>query len=88
MGRVDDRTGRTFGDALFGLQVLNFHGRRMTVAGGILRAVLCMIFPIGVLWVAVNRQNRSVQDIMLRTSVVYEWAPHAASTVQQHVPNA
>jgi uncharacterized RDD family membrane protein YckC len=81
-------TGRTFGDALFGLQVLNFRDRRMTAAGAFLRALLCMIFPIGVLWVAVNRHNRSVQDIILRTSVVYEWAPHAASTVQQPVSNA
>jgi hypothetical protein len=36
-----------------------------------------MVFPIGVLWVAVNRENRSVQDIVLRTSVVYEWTSHA-----------
>jgi uncharacterized RDD family membrane protein YckC len=70
-------TGRTYGDLLFGLQVLNFRGRRMNIAGAFLRAVFCMVFPIGVLWVAVNRENRSVQDIVLRTSVVYEWTSHA-----------
>jgi uncharacterized RDD family membrane protein YckC len=68
--------GRTYGDALFGLQVENFRGNRMTVGGAFLRAVFCMVFPIGVLWVAVSRENRSVQDIVLRTSVVYEWSPH------------
>lgn len=69
-------TGRTYGDLLFGLQVLNFRGRRMNIAGAFVRAVFCMVFPIGVFWVAVNRQNRSVQDIVLRTSVVYEWTSH------------
>jgi hypothetical protein len=33
--------------------------------------VLCTLFPIGLLWVLVSRENRSVQDLMLRTSVVY-----------------
>jgi uncharacterized RDD family membrane protein YckC len=81
-------TGCTFGDGVFGLQVLNFRGGRMNIAGALLRAVLCMVFPVGLLWVAVNRENRSVQDIILRTSVVYEWVPHAGSAVQQPVPNA
>jgi hypothetical protein len=34
--------------------------------------MLCTLFPIGLLWVLVSRGNRSVQDLMLRTSVVYE----------------
>ena len=76
-------TGRTYGDVLFGLEVLNFRGGRMNVAGAFVRAVLCMIFPIGVLWVAVNRENRSVQDILLRTSVVYEWTPHWATAAPE-----
>ncbi len=69
-------TGRTYGDLLFGLQVLNFRGGRMNIAGAFVRALFCMLFPVGVLWVAVNRENRSVQDIVLRTSVVYEWTSH------------
>jgi hypothetical protein len=32
-----------------------------------------VLFPILLLWVAVSRQNRSVQDLVLRTSVVYDW---------------
>ena len=36
------------------------------------RAVLCTIFPIGLLWVLVSGENRSVQDLLLRTSVAYD----------------
>jgi hypothetical protein len=28
---------------------------------------------IGLGWAALSRQNRSVQDIVLRTSVIYDW---------------
>ena len=43
---------------------------RVVREGGLLRCV-----PIGLLWVAVSRENRSVQDVVLRTSVVYDWQP-------------
>jgi hypothetical protein len=36
--------------------------------------VLCVVFPIGLLWVAVSQDNRSAQDILLRTTVVYDWS--------------
>jgi hypothetical protein len=35
------------------------------------RAVLCVIFPVGLLWVLVSQENRSAQDLVLRTSVIY-----------------
>jgi len=35
------------------------------------------VFPIGVLWVAVSRTNKSVQDILVRTSVIYDWRSEA-----------
>jgi hypothetical protein len=37
------------------------------------------VFPIGLLWTAVSRENRSLADLLLRTSVVYDW--QAASEV-------
>lgn len=70
-------TGRTYGDALLGLRVVNHDGKRMRIAGALLRAVACVVFPIGVLWVAVSPANRSAQDVILRTSVVYDWLPTA-----------
>lgn len=68
-------TGRTYGDALLGLRVVSRHGHRLRLPRALLRAVLCVLFPIGLLWTAVSRANRSVQDVLLRTSVIYDWAP-------------
>jgi len=66
-------TGRTYGDHLLGLRVVNFRGERMHWAGAAARAALCVIFPVGVMYVAISSRNRSVQDVLLRTSVVYDW---------------
>jgi len=68
-------TGRTYGDAVLGLRVVNYDGQRLRLVGALLRALFCVFFPIGVLWVAVSPANRSVQDVVLRTSVVYDWLP-------------
>ena len=37
-------------------------------------AILCVVFPIGLLWCVVSEENRSVQDLLLRTSVIYDWS--------------
>jgi uncharacterized RDD family membrane protein YckC len=37
----------------------------------VLRAVACVLFPVGLAWVAVDRRRRSVQDIVLGTRVIY-----------------
>ncbi len=73
-------TGRTYGDTLLGLRVVNYRGERMQIPGAALRAVACTLFPIGVLWIAVSRANRSLQDVVLRTSVIYDWAPRPTNT--------
>jgi uncharacterized RDD family membrane protein YckC len=77
-------SGRSYGYLVLGLRVVGRRGQRLRLTGAFLRAVLCAMFPIGLLWVAVNRENRSVQDVLLRTSVVYDWQPRAASDRQQH----
>jgi len=66
-------TGRTYGAVLLGLRVVNFRGRRMRWSGAALRAAFCVLFWVGLFWVVVSRSNRSVQDVVLRTSVVYDW---------------
>jgi uncharacterized RDD family membrane protein YckC len=68
-------TGRTYGAALLGVRVVNYKGVTMRLPGAILRAVLCVVFPIGLLWVAVSSANRSVADLVFRTSVIYDWSP-------------
>jgi uncharacterized RDD family membrane protein YckC len=35
------------------------------------RAIGCVVFPIGLLWVVFDRQRQSLQDIAFRTRVVY-----------------
>lgn len=66
-------TGRTLGNHVLGLRVVNFRGRRLTWPGAFLRACFCVYFPIGLLWVLISRQNRSLQDTVMRTSVIYDW---------------
>jgi uncharacterized RDD family membrane protein YckC len=68
-------TGRTYGDALLGLRVVDRRGRRLHAVVAALRALVCLLFPIGLLWVAVSRNNRSVHDVLLRTAVIYDWTP-------------
>ncbi len=68
-----NRGGRTYGCHLMGLRVVDRKGRLLRVVPALLRAAFCVIFPIGLLWIAVSRANRSVQDVVLRTSVVYDW---------------
>jgi uncharacterized RDD family membrane protein YckC len=68
-------TGRTYGCHVMGLRVVNYNGTNMRLLGALVRALFCVFFPIGLLWAAVNRENRSVQDVVLRTSVLYDWQP-------------
>jgi uncharacterized RDD family membrane protein YckC len=64
--------GGTYGDRLLGLRVTDDRGARLGWARCVVRAGLCTIFPIGLLWLLVSGQNRSAQDVLLRTSVVYD----------------
>ena len=66
-------SGRTCGASVMGLRVVRSDGRRLRLAGALARALLCMVFPVGLLWCAVSPRNRSLQDVLLRTSVIYEW---------------
>jgi hypothetical protein len=38
----------------------------------IVRAVACVLFPIGLVWVAVDRQRRSIQDVVLGSRVIFD----------------
>jgi uncharacterized RDD family membrane protein YckC len=64
--------GRTYGDQLMGLRVAGRRGARLRWFRAAARAVLCIVFPLGLLWVLVSRHNRSIQDVVLRTAVVYD----------------
>jgi uncharacterized RDD family membrane protein YckC len=65
--------GRTIGNLIMGLRVVDRHGHRVGWPGAFVRAVFCTVFAPGLLWVIVSGANRSVQDVVLRTSVIYDW---------------
>jgi len=69
-------TGRTVGDVLFGLRVLSLSGRKLDPARSTLRALFCLIFPLGLFWIVFSSKRSSVQDVVLRSKVIYDWASH------------
>ena len=71
-------SGRTYGSLVMGLRVLGRDGRPLGLTGSAARAVFVTLVPIGVMWVAVSRDNKSVQDVFLGTAVVYDWQPRGA----------
>jgi len=71
-------TGRTYGDHVMGLRVVNIKGRRMRIWGACVRAAACVLLPIGLFWIVVSRSNRSIQDVALRSSVIYDWTARGA----------
>jgi uncharacterized RDD family membrane protein YckC len=79
--------GRTFGGAVLGLRVLSAGGDPLGWARAGLRAVLCVMFPPGLLWVVFSRRRRSVQDILVRSAVVYDWAGSAEGAAIAAGPN-
>ncbi len=66
-------TGRSYGQHLMGLRVVNLHGGRLRAWKALLRAAFCVVFPVGLFWVAFSAENRSLQDIVFRTSVIHDW---------------
>ena len=66
-------SGRTYGNHVMGLRVVNRKGNRLHPLASFVRAALYAIFPIGLFWVLVSGHNRSLQDLVVRTSVIYDW---------------
>jgi uncharacterized RDD family membrane protein YckC len=70
-------TGRTLGDQLLGIRVVNQRGARLRPGYALVRAAACVVLPLGLLWVAISKRNKSVQDLLLRSRVIYDWELHA-----------
>jgi uncharacterized RDD family membrane protein YckC len=68
--------GRSYGCHVMGLRVVDRRGRPPRLLVAVLRATTYVVFPIGLLWCAVTGSRRSLQDLLLRTYVVYEWMPN------------
>ncbi len=66
-------TGRTAGMRVMGLRLVGRSGTRVGAVVALVRAVACVVFPLGLLWSAVSRRNASVHDLVVQTSVIYDW---------------
>ncbi len=65
--------GRTLGKLVLGLRVVGAAGEDISFARGLGRAVFSVVVPIGFLWAILSRKNASLQDLALRTAVIYDW---------------
>lgn len=68
-------SGRTYGNLLMGLRVVGVLGGDVGWLRAALRAAFYVLFPIGLLWLVLDPRQRSVQDRLLATAVVYDWKP-------------
>jgi uncharacterized RDD family membrane protein YckC len=64
-------SGCTVGAVTMGLRVVGRHSHRLRPLVALPRAVSCVVFPIGLVWVAIDRRRRSLQDIVFRSRVIY-----------------
>ena len=65
-------TGRTPGMALSGVRVVNMSQRRVRWIAALARGILLAYFPIGSLWMLVDRRHRAIHDLIARTLVIRE----------------
>jgi uncharacterized RDD family membrane protein YckC len=78
-------SGRTLGMQVMGLRVVNLAGGPLNGVRGFARAVLCATFPVGLLWCAINPRRLALHDLLVRSSVVYDWIPRSPGT-PRHEP--
>jgi uncharacterized RDD family membrane protein YckC len=64
-------SGCTAGAVVMGLRVVGRRSPRLSPVVALLRALACVVFPIGLLWVAVDAQRRSLQDLLFGSRVIY-----------------
>jgi len=67
-------SGRSIGAWVMGVRVVNRKSERVHWPIALARAAFSVGFPIGLAWAIVSKRNRSVQDVVLRTIVIYDWS--------------
>ena len=73
--------GRTYGARLLGLRILSWRYRPLGWFHSLLRALACVLFPVGLLWSGISATRRSLQDFVVRTVVVYDVRPDVGVTI-------
>ena len=70
-------TGRSIGAWAMGVRVVSRKGEKLSWPIALARAAFSVGFPFGLGWALISRRNRSVQDVVLRTIVIYDWSLRA-----------
>jgi uncharacterized RDD family membrane protein YckC len=65
-------SGRTYGDHVLGLRVVDRQGHPPRLGRALTRAVLCALLPVGLAWIVVSARRLSIQDVLLGTAVIYD----------------
>ena len=52
-------------------------GERMHILRSLIRAFVCVMFPIGLLVAAIDSRRRSLADFLVGSIVVYDWSSRA-----------
>lgn len=66
-------TGKPLGGSIMGTRVVSSAGTRLGFVHAFARACAVVILPIGLFWSAVSPSCRSLQDIVVRTAVLYDY---------------
>lgn len=64
--------GRTPGQLVLGLRVVAPGGGPPGAGRALVRALVAVAFPVGVLWTLVSRETRAVHDLVARTALVHD----------------
>ncbi|MGZ4548997.1 MAG: RDD family protein [Blastococcus sp.] len=82
-------TGRTYGGKLVGVRVLSVGHGLLGWTRSALRALTCVLWPVGLLWSCISPSRRSLQDIVCRSVVVYDAHPYVSigNAGSETVPN-
>lgn len=66
---------RTVGKSFMGLRVVTNSGQLLRPRRAFFRALICATLgAIALAWVIVSRRRAGIHDVILRTSVVYDWS--------------
>ena len=65
--------GRTYGCAVLGLRVVDRNLRDLRFVRSLVRALICVVLPIGLLWCALDSRARALHDLVTGSRVLYDW---------------
>ena len=71
--------GRSYGAHVMGIRVTGRRRPKLGPLRSLARAAFCVLFPIGFFWCLLSPHRRSIQDVLLFSSVVYDWMPHPSA---------